>query len=85
LTAVYITVGQTGTANAPAISISGKTFSKSVAIMIPNDSIIKKNGKSFVLVKIQKGTERKRSPMAQAIFKYRNFVSLSVGDEVVVR
>ncbi len=86
VTAVYITVGQTGTANAPAISISGKTFSKSVAIMIPNDSIIKKNGKSFVLVKIQKGTEEREVQTGSSDSSNTEILSgLSVGDEVVVR
>ena len=83
VTAVYITVGQTASPNTPAIDLSGKTFSKNVSIMIPSNSIIERNGKSFVSVKSGNNTVEKEITVGVNDATNTEVISgLSVGDEV---
>ena len=85
VTAVYITVGQTSTPNVPAIDISGKTFSKEVLIMIPNNAIIDNDGKSYVLVRKGTGVEEKEIKVGVSDATNTEVLSgISAGDEIVI-
>ena len=85
VTAVYITVGQIAAQNVPAIDLSGNTFSKNVSIMIPNNSIIDRNGTLYVLVKSGSDTEEKEITTGVSDATNTEVISgISVGDEVVI-
>ena len=85
VTAVYVTTGQTATQGLPAIDFSGKTFSKDVAIMIPNNSIINRNGNSYVWVKSGNSTEEKEIVVGVKDATNTEVLSgISIGDEVVI-
>ena len=85
ITAVYITTGQIATQNSPAIDFSGKTFSKEVSVMIPNNSIINRGGKSFVSVKSGNILIEKEIIVGANDQKNTEVVSgLEAGNEVVI-
>ncbi len=85
VTAVYITVGQIASANAPAIDLAGQTISKNVAMMIPNSAIIDNAGTLYVLVKSGNGTVQKVITTGASDATNTEILSgLSAGDEVVI-
>jgi HlyD family secretion protein len=81
--AVYITVGQNATQNSPAIDLTGKIISKNVAIMIPNSTIIDRDGDSYVTVKIGNNVQEKKIIAGASDATNTEVISgISVGDEV---
>lgn len=52
VTSVSITPGQIAIANAPAIELYGTSTEKAVAVMIPQSSVITRNGQNFVQKKV---------------------------------
>ena len=57
VTALRISAGESVSPNLTVIELTGNNFSKSVAIMIPKNTVEHKNGKDFVLVKKQANSE----------------------------
>jgi len=86
ITAVHVSAGQTATANAPAIEMSGTSFAKSVAVSVPNSAIITNNGKTYVRVKSGSGTVEKEVTTGIHDASTTEIVSgLSAGDQVAVQ
>ena len=83
VTAVYISAGQIASPNVPAIDLSGETVSKNVSLMIPNNSIIDRAGKFYVLVKSVSGTEEKEITIGSSDATNTEVLSgILAGDEV---
>jgi HlyD family secretion protein len=86
ITAVHVSAGQTATANAPAIEMSGTSFAKSVPVSVPNSAIITNNGKTYVRVKSGSGTIEKEVTTGIHDASTTEIVSgLSAGDQVAVQ
>jgi hypothetical protein len=82
-TAVYISAGQIASPNVPAIDLSGETVSKNVSLMIPNNSIIDRAGKFYVLIKSGSGTEEKEITIGSSDATNTEVLSgILAGDEV---
>ena len=85
VTAVYVTVGQIATPNAPAIDLAGQTVSKNVSVMIPNSAIIDNAGTLYVLVKSGNGTVQKNITTGASDATNTEILSgLQAGDEIVI-
>lgn len=86
ITAVRVSAGQMTAANAPAIEISGDSFIKEVAIVVPNATIIDADGKTYVQVKSGADVVRKEVVIGLKDNLFTEIVSgISVGDEVVIQ
>jgi len=86
ITAVHVSAGQTATANAPAIEMSGTSFAKDVAVSVPNAAIITNNGATYVRVKSGNGTVQKEVTTGIHDSRTTEIVSgLSAGDQVAVQ
>jgi len=84
--AVYISVGQMASPNAPAINLSGKIVTKNISVMIPNNSIIEKGGKYYVLLKNGGDVEKREITIGESDSVNTEVLSgLSIGDKVAIQ
>lgn len=86
ITAVHISAGQVAAANAPAIEMTGTSFTKDAAIVVPNAAIISANGKTYV--RVQSGSSLVQKEVTVGIHDNLNtevLSGLSVGDEVALQ
>ena len=84
VTAVSITPGQIAMANASAIELYGSSTEKNVAIMIPNNAVVTRNGQNFVEKK--EGNGIVETAVTLGVSDTANvevLTGLSVGDQVV--
>ena len=82
--AIYITRGQNISTNTIAMDFSGKTTSKNVSILIPNNSIINQNGKTFVLVKSGNNALQKEITIGVSDATSTEILSgINAGDQIV--
>ncbi|MES2225644.1 MAG: biotin/lipoyl-binding protein [Patescibacteria group bacterium] len=85
VTAVHITPGQIAAPNAPAIDLSGTSFAKSVAVMVPSSAIVDRDGKKYVEVKTATGVEEREITTGISDATDTEVVSgLSAGESVAV-
>jgi len=85
ITAVHISAGQVASANAPAIEMSGTSFTRDASVVVPNSAIITVNGKTYVRVKSGSSTEQKEVTIGLKDNLNTEVVSgLSVGDQVAI-
>ena len=83
ITAVRVSEGQVTAAGAPAIEMSGASFTKDVAVLVPNAAIISVDGKTHV--RVRSGTDVVQKEVTTGIHDNLNteiLSGLSVGDEV---
>ncbi len=84
VTAVSIAPGQIAIANAPAIELYGTSTEKNVAIMIPKNAVISRNGQSFVEKKSGNGAVETAVTLGETDATNVEVLSgLAVGDQVV--
>ncbi len=85
VTAVHISAGQAATANTPAVELSGTSFAKDAAVVVPNAAIVSANGKAYVRVRSGSGLVQKE--VATGIHDNLNtevLSGLSAGEEVAI-
>ncbi len=84
VTAVSIIPGQIATANTPAIELYGSSTQKKVAIMIPNNAVIYRNGQDFVEKKTATGIVETYVTLGYSdASNVEVLTGLAVGDQVV--
>ncbi len=89
VTAVHINVGGVAVANASAIELSGESFSKDVAIVIPKTAVVTRDGKNYVLV--QDATSKTGVTEKEIILGVSDTTNIEVisglvaGDKVAIR
>jgi HlyD family secretion protein len=84
VTTVSITPGQIAIANAPAIELYGTSTQKSVAVMIPRNAVVTRNGLSFVQKKDETTVVERAVTLGDTDGTTVEVLSgLSVGDQVV--
>jgi multidrug efflux pump subunit AcrA (membrane-fusion protein) len=84
VTAVSITPGQIAMANAAAIELYGASTQKTVAIMIPNNAVVSRNGQNFVEKKTTSGIVETAVTLGAADdTNVEVLTGLSAGDMVV--
>lgn len=85
VTAVHISAGQVAAANAPAIEMSGTSFTKDAAVVVPNAAITSAGGKAYV--RVSSGDSFVQKEVTVGIHDNLNteIVSgLSAGDKVAI-
>lgn len=83
VTAVRISIGEIATANATAIELTGKNFSKDVAIMVPKSAISEKNGRAYVLV--ESGEEKEVTLGASDSQNVEIISGIAAGEKVAIQ
>ncbi|HWU24703.1 MAG TPA: biotin/lipoyl-binding protein [Candidatus Paceibacterota bacterium] len=86
ITAVHISAGQVAAANAPAIEMSGSSFVKDAAIIVPNAAIIHANAKTYVRVATPSGlVQREVTTGISDNLNTEILSGISAGDEVALQ
>lgn len=86
VTAVRISEGEIAAANAPAIELSGTSFAKQVAVMIPKSAVINRDGKTYALVQTDgKAVEKEITIGASDDSNVEVVSGLSAGEQVAVQ
>lgn len=86
ITAVHISAGQVAAANAPAIEMTGTSFTKSAAIVVPNAAIIHASTKTYVRVATPDGLVQKEVTVGISDNLNTEILSgISAGDEVALQ
>jgi multidrug efflux pump subunit AcrA (membrane-fusion protein) len=86
VTSVKISAGEIAGANATVIEVTGKDFSKDVAIMIPKTTVRVDGDHSYVLVKTTDGVKEKEITLGASDNQNVEVISgLSLGDEIAIQ